>query len=65
MVKKKKINNIFNLLSLCVADVLIAKAPAPWPRHYLHFPTGIVVSTTPHREMAENDAIREQKHEIK
>ena len=54
---------IFNLLPLGVD--LIAKAPTPWPRHRLHFPAGIVDSTTPDREMAENDAIREQKHEIK
>lgn len=53
---------IFNLLPLCVEDVLIAKAPAPWPGPRPHFPPGIV-STTPAQEIAENDPVRD--HEIK
>ena len=60
MKEKKRVNiyMIFNLLPLCVEDVLIAKAPAPWPWHLPHFPPGIV-STTPAQEMAENDPVRD------
>ena len=49
---------IFNLLPLCVEDVLIAKAPALWSWPRPHFPLGIV-STTPAQEMAENDPVRD------
>lgn len=64
MKEKKRVNiyMIFNLLPLCVEDVLIAKAPALWSWPRPHFPLGIV-STTPAQEMAENDPVRD--HEIK
>jgi len=60
--KRVNIYMIFNLLPLCVEDLLIAKASAPWPWPLPHFPPGIV-STTAAQEMAENDPIRD--HEIK